>query len=270
MQSDAERSRDRVTAPTLSRRAFLKLAGGTASAALLSACGGGPPAPPEATRAPLAARTMAPVVQPQATAAPAAGQPPAPGGTAAPGVSRGEPRGQFSEGFNASISPVWLDPQEAQPQATPYNFFYALHDALVKHMPGREFAPSLAESYDIAPDFKSATFKLRQGVKFHDGSNVTPDDVKFSYEQYRGANAKVLHDKLDRIDLPDDRTVKFFFKEPFLDFLMLYGGNASGAGWVVPKAYYEKVGKDGFKRAPIGAGPYRFVKQAAGASCSIA
>src|SRR5205085_2942456 len=78
------------------------------------------------------------------------------------------------------------------------------------------------------------------------------------------ANAKILHDKLDRIDAPDDRTVKFFFKEPFVDFIMIYGSPSSGAGWIVPKAYYQKVGKDGFKQAPIGAGPYRFVKQTAG------
>src|SRR5438067_133772 len=196
------------------------LAGGTTSVVLLAACGGvAPPAVPEATQAPLAARTLAPITQPQG-ASPQSGAA-KPEATAAPGVSRGEPRGRFSEGFNASISPVWLDPLEAQPQATPYNFLYALHDALVKHMPGKEFAPSLAESYEIAPDFKSATFKLRPGIKFHDGSKVTPEDVKFTYENYRGANAGVLKAKLDRIDSPDDRTVRFYFKEPFLDFLML-------------------------------------------------
>jgi peptide/nickel transport system substrate-binding protein len=139
-----------------------------------------------------------------------------------------------------------------------------MHDALVKPMPGKSFSPSLAESYEIAPDNKSATFKLRQGIKFHDGSPVTPDDVKFTYEQYRGASASLLKSKLERIDLPDNRTVKFIFKEPFLDFLTVYGSPASGAAWVVPKAYYEKVGKDGFKNAPIGAGPYRFVRQTPG------
>ena len=135
--------------------------------------------------------------------------------------------------------------------------------------PARPFAPSLAESYEVAPDFKSATFKLRPNIKFHDGSPVTPDDVKFTYMNYRGANAKILHDKLDRIDAPDDRTVKFFFKEPFVDFMMIYGSPSSGAGWIVPKAYYEKVGKDGFKNNPIGAGPYRFVKQRAGSELEL-
>jgi len=141
---------------------------------------------------------------------------------------------------------------------------YAQHDALVKHLPGKTFAPSLAESYDIAPDFKSATFKLRQGIKFHDDKPVTTEDVKFTFEKYRGANAGILHEKTDKIETPDERTVKFVFKEPFLDFMTIYGSPSSGAGWIVPKAYYEQVGPNGFKQKPIGAGPYRFVRQQAG------
>ena len=131
-------------------------------------------------------------------------------------------------------------------------------------MPGKPFAPSLAESYEIAPDSKSATFKLRQGIKFHDGKPVTPEDVKFTFEKYRGANAGILKEKTAAIETPDDRTVKFVFKEPFLDFMTIYGSPSSGAGWIVPKAYYEQVGPNGFKQKPIGAGPYRFVKQQAG------
>jgi peptide/nickel transport system substrate-binding protein len=146
---------------------------------------------------------------------------------------------------------------------------YALHDALVKHMPGRPLTPSLAESYEVAPDFRSATFKLRPGVKFHDGSPVTPEDVKFTFEKYRGAGAKVLHDKTDRIELVDKETVRFHFQEPFLDFMILYGSPATGAGWIVPKAYYEKVGPDGFKQTPIGAGPYKFVRQQLGVEIEL-
>ena len=85
-----------------------------------------------------------------------------------------------------------------------------------------------------------------------------------AFEQYRGANAQILHDKVERIETPDPRTVRFVFKEPFLDFLILYGSPASGAGWIVPKAYYEQVGPDGFKQNPIGAGPYAFVRQSGG------
>ena len=60
------------------------------------------------------------------------------------------------------------------------------------------------------------------------------------------------------IETPDPRHVRFKLKEPWPDFLTFYG-SATGAGWIVPKKYVEKVGDDGFKKAPIGAGPYKFV-----------
>jgi len=256
----------------MSRRTFLSLASGSSVVMLLAACRapGAPEAPPTANApTPITPRTLAtqaPVapaaaVKPESTAAPAAAKPEP---TAAPAIAQAGPKGKFTYGFNTTIPPAWLDPQENPPQVTPYNFSYTLHDALVKPMPGKDFTPSLAESYEITPDNKSATFKLRPNIKFHDGSPVTPEDVKFTYEQYRGASAGILKAKLEKIDTPDDRTVKFVFKEPFLDFLTIYGSPASGAAWIVPKAYYEKVGKDGFKTAPIGAGPYRFVKQTPG------
>jgi MarR-like DNA-binding transcriptional regulator SgrR of sgrS sRNA len=76
----------------------------------------------------------------------------------------------------------------------------------------QSISTSLAESYEVAPDFLSATFKLRQGIKFHNGDAVTPEDVQFTFEQYRGANAKILHDKTSRIDIVDNRTIRFQFK----------------------------------------------------------
>jgi peptide/nickel transport system substrate-binding protein len=251
-----------ASASLFNRRAFLtRLAASGAALGLLTACGGNrTPAPvaPAATadtklNVPQSISTTIPVTS--STAGPT---------TAAPASGKPQPSGQFNYAWHTTISPAWFDPQENPPQITPYNFAYALHDALVKHLPGQPFAPSLAESYEVAPDFKSATFKLRQGIKFHNGDPITPEDVQFTFEQYRGANAKLLHDKTDRIEIADARTIRFNFKAPFLDFLTLYGCAASGAGWVVPKAYYQKVGPDGFKQAPVGAGPYRFVRQQAG------
>jgi len=246
-----------------SRRAFLtQVVGGGVALGVLSACGpSAPQSPQNAGPAPTAVEKLnAPQSISTAGAAnTAAAQP-----TAAPAAASTQPKGQFNYVWHTTISPAWFDPQENPPQITPYNFAYALHDALVKHLPGQPFAPSLAESYEVAPDFTSATFKLRQGIKFHNGDPVTPEDVQFTFEHYRGANARVLHDKTERIDLVDNRTIRFQFKSAFLDFLTLYGCAASGAGWIVPKAYYQKVGADGFKQQPVGAGPYRFVSQQPG------
>ena len=249
---------------------FLMLAGGTSSLVLLAACQQpAAPQPPAAPAPTVGARTVATSSAPGPAAPTVAAVKAEPAATtaaqsAAPAAGQAAPKGKFTYAFHTAIPPSWLDPQENPPQVTPYNFAYMLHDALVKPMPGKDFVPSLAESYEIAPDFKSATFKLRSGTTFHDGSPVTPEDVKFTYEQYRGASAGVLKAKLASIEIPDNRTIRFTFKEPFVDFLTIYGSPASGASWVVPKAYYEKVGKDGFKTAPIGAGPFRFVRQQAG------
>jgi peptide/nickel transport system substrate-binding protein len=246
------------------------------AAGLLAACAPtapAPPAAPAATQPPAAVQaTQAPIVTPAPAAAakPAeAAKPAAPAAQTAPAAGKPEAKGKVTYAWHTTISPAWFDPQEAPPQITPYNFMYAVHDALVKHLPGKPFAPSLAESYEVAPDSKSATFKLRQGIKFHDGKPVTPDDVKFSFEKYRGANAGILHDKTEKLETPDERTIKFVFKEPFLDFMTIYGSPSSGAGWIVPKAYYEQVGPNGFKQKPIGAGPYRFVRQQAGTEVEL-
>lgn len=172
---------------------------------------------------------------------------------------RTESVGEYKYAFNVAYSPSFVDPQEYPAAATPFVAGFAIHDALVRHLPGHPFAPSLASSYEIAKDFKSATFTLREGITFHNGEPVTSEDVKFTFENYSGANSKTLKEQTDRIETPDVRTVKFVFKQPFLDFLTLYGSHASGAGWIVPKKYYEEVGPDGFKQRPIGAGPYKFV-----------
>lgn len=185
----------------------------------------------------------------------------APSPVATVAAARVEPKGKLVYGWDTAVAPAWFDPQENPQLITPYGWQYALHDAVVKHLPGQFFAPSLAESYEIAPDQRGATFVLRPNLKFHDGTPVTSEDVKFTFENYRGANSKALKDRTDKIEIPDNRTIRFTFKEPFVDFPILYGTAASGAGWIVPAKYYQQVGPDGFKKAPIGAGPYKFIRQ---------
>src|SRR5262249_6807536 len=83
-------------------------------------------------------------------------------------------------------------------------------------------------------------------------------DVKFSFERYRGAAAAMMHARVAAIEALDARHVRFRLKEPWPDFLTFYA-SATGAGWIVPKRYLEAVGDDGFKKAPVRAGPYRVV-----------
>jgi len=89
---------------------------------------------------------------------------------------------------------------------------YALHDALVKPLPERTMAPSLAESWSASPDGLAYEFVLRKGVRFHTGEPVTADDVKFSFERYRGISARVLKEKVAAVETPDPHRVRFRLK----------------------------------------------------------
>ena len=169
------------------------------------------------------------------------------------------PEGQLTTAVHVSMAPTWFDPAETVGIITPFLFMYAMHDALVKSMPGNAMAPSLAESWTVSPDSVTYEFVLRKGTRFHNGEPVTPEDVKFSFERYRGAGAGPFKARIASIDIVDPQRIRFRFKQPWPDFMTFYGTPATGAGWIVPKKYVEKVGDDGFKKAPIGAGPYRFV-----------
>ncbi len=171
--------------------------------------------------------------------------------------SAAAPEGQMTWAVHVSLAPSWFDPAETQGVIVPFLVLYALHDALVKPMPGQLMAPSLAESWTASRDSLVYEFALRKGVTFHNGDPVTAEDVKFSFERYRGSSAKALHDRVARVEVVDAHRVRFVLKAPWPDFLTFYATPATGAAWIVPKRYVERVGDDGFKRAPVGAGPYR-------------
>jgi peptide/nickel transport system substrate-binding protein len=166
--------------------------------------------------------------------------------------------GQLTWGVHVSLAPTWLDPAETPGLATPFMVLYALHDGLVKPMPGNAMAPSLAESWNASRDGLTYAFSLRRQVKFHNGEPVTAQDVKFSFERYRGSGAKLLKERVAAVEVVDPHTVRFRLKQPWPDFMTFYATPATGAAWIVPKKYVETVGDEGFKKAPVGAGPYKF------------
>src|SRR5712692_7801993 len=126
------------------------------------------------------------------------------------------PEGQITWAAPFSISPTLFDPAEYQGSITSMMTFYALHNALLKPMPGHAMAPGLAESW-----------------------SVTRDGLTYEFL--------------------DPNRVRIRLREPWADFMTFFGTPATGAGWIVPKRYVERVGDEGFKRAPVGAGPYRFI-----------
>src|SRR5262249_15220937 len=94
------------------------------------------------------------------------------------------PAGQMTLVHGISIVPRWFDPAESEGLVTPFIFYYAIHDALVKPMPGNAMAPCLAESWSTSVDGLTYEFVLRKNARFHNGEIVTADDVKFSVERY--------------------------------------------------------------------------------------
>jgi len=182
-------------------------------------------------------------------------------GLGADAGAQAKPEGEMRWALYITISPNWFDPGEVVGQLTPFWVLYAMHDALVKPMPGNLATPSLAESWTMSPDGRTYDFKLRENLRFHNGDSFTAEDVKFSFARAKG---KLLHEKVKEVTVVSLSRVRFTLHEPWPDFMNYYGNVVSGAGWVVPKKYMEQVGPDGFKKHPIGLGPYKFVSHTVG------
>ncbi|HEU5188127.1 MAG TPA: ABC transporter substrate-binding protein [Methylomirabilota bacterium] len=167
--------------------------------------------------------------------------------------------GEMRWALHVTLAAKWLDPAETEAFNTPYMVMYAVHDALVRPMPGGALTPNLAESWSESRDHLTYTFNLRKNARFHNGELVTAEDVKFSFERYHGASATLLKSKVKEVQVVSPGQVRIVLKEPWPDFMTFYGTTATGAGWIVPKKYVEKVGDEGFLKAPVGAGPYKVV-----------
>src|SRR5437867_7745682 len=185
-------------------------------------------------------------------------------GAAREAIAQATPTGEAVMAWPVTIAPSWFDPATLPPQITPFGILFALHDAMVRPLPGQKMGLGLAEAWTESSDGLSYEFRLRRGLKFHNGDAVTAEDVKFSFERYKGAGARELSARVRQVNIVDPLTVRFVLKEPWPDFMTFYGTTATAAGIVVPKKYLAQVGEDGFRKHPIGAGPYRYVSQTPG------
>jgi peptide/nickel transport system substrate-binding protein len=179
-----------------------------------------------------------------------------------PTAAQAKPEGEMRWALYVTLAPAWFDPAEVVGVLTPFWVLTAMHDALVKPMPGNLLTPSLAESWKVSPDGRVYEFKLREGLKFHNGDPFTAEDVRWSFHRAKGA--KVLQEKVRDVEIAGPYRVRFHLHEAWPDFMTFYGTYATGAGWIAPKKYMEQVGPDGFKKHPIGLGPYKFVSHTPG------
>ncbi|MBI2958278.1 MAG: ABC transporter substrate-binding protein, partial [Chloroflexi bacterium] len=119
---------------------------------------------------------------------------------------------------------------------------------------GSQLAPGVIEKWELAPDGLSWLYNVRKGIKFHNGDDLTADDVKFTIDEYTSAKALQSQTRgaVDRVDKVDSYAVRVFTKgkQPFLPSLASWF--SPGQGVVLPKKYVEQSGVDGFDRRPVG------------------
>ncbi len=152
------------------------------------------------------------------------------------------------------------------PYEIPYanDWMFLLYDFLVGRTPEGKLDTEIgvARKWEMSPDGLTWTFSLRKGVKFHDGVELTAKDVKFTLELLMGPGALsdasgILRKDVKNIEIKDPYTLVINLKQPNIFLVnMLRDGGLTGQ--IVPKDYYEKVGKDVFAKRPIGSGPYKF------------
>lgn len=248
---DLQPEQPSVERPRISRRTFLKrTAAGAATAsiggAVLAACGGAPAAGPTAAPAGPTA-TLAPIP----TAAPAT-QP-----TEAPAE---EPAAEPATGSGTVVlmghqEIAGLSPDDAGPTVQ-WVMIANIHNGLLELDENYVLQPMLAESYEVSPDGLTYTFNLRRGVLFHDGTEFTAKDVKYTFDFYRDPeNAATIANNfrgIDTIETPDDYTVVINMSEPNSAFLTI-----GATTFIVQSDYHAEVGQDVYRTAPIGTGPFK-------------
>jgi len=272
MDHDALTTRARV-----SRRQFLRgglvLTGSLIAGGLLQACGSGqaPPNPPTAApakpteapkpTAPAAqpaaqpAATQAAPAAPKPTEAPAAAAKPTEAPAAKPAAAAGTPKKGGVLIVGMTDDPPRLDPHWenalARAQRTQVMYSY-----LVQVDKDLRVQPDLAEKWEISPDGKTYTFYLRKGVKFHNGRELTSEDVKYSIERIRDPNnasqGKALMASVDTVDTSDKYVAKVMLKEPDSGLLVAF---TSAWSSIVAKEDVEKNGGN-LDKADGGSGPY--------------
>jgi peptide/nickel transport system substrate-binding protein len=156
--------------------------------------------------------------------------------------------------FALTGNPDTLDPHKTSGTLT-FQTLKSVYDTLAEADPTGKIVPALAESWTVSGDWLTWTFKLRQGVVFHNGEKLTSKDVKATFDRVRDkaiASPKAAeYAAIAAIETPDDATVVFKLSQPSAPFLAAI---ASGWGAIMPKSLIDQ-GWD-FASKPVGTGPF--------------
>lgn len=170
--------------------------------------------------------------------------------TAGPSAKRGGTIRILSHQEVASMSPDDIGP------TMQWNVITQIHNALVEVNDNFVIERVLASNYVAAKDGLTYTFTLRKGVKFHDGTEFTADDVKYTYGFHMNPdNATiqgVLFKSVDKVETPDKYTVVVKMKQPNAAFL-----RQAATVFIVPARYHGRIGEKAYKAAPMGTGAFK-------------
>jgi peptide/nickel transport system substrate-binding protein len=161
-----------------------------------------------------------------------------------------------------------LDPHKGMTAAEGMTFTL-ICDNLVNSSKSFEAKPGLAESWEVSGDGKEWVFRLRKGVKFHNGRELTAQDIKFNMDRIMdpntGAAMRSRYTMVDSVAVVDPHTVKFILKQPSGALLSAFFGSGVQTPIIAP----ESVDKEGKVTQPIGTGPFVFVEWKANDHCKF-
>lgn len=266
--------------PTLTRRGFIRRLAASGALVLgvplLEGCQSAPPAPKPAETKPAApAPTQAPAAAKPTESKPAAeAKPPEAKPTAAAQAAPAStPAGAPKRGGRLRVSlqgePTNLDPHTSTGTADTH-VQRQINEPLVDLDANLNPVPVLAQSFE-QPDDRTVIFKLRPGIKFHDGSDLDAAVVKWHFDRQLNPDTKAFNRSLlaaiASVEVVDGLTVKLSLKEPDAALVSIIAN--SGAGRVVPKSAFDKFGAEGLQRNPVGTGPFKFVEWAPGSHITL-
>lgn len=162
-----------------------------------------------------------------------------------------------------------LDPIEGHPEKM---LKYPLYDYLIgADASGNDMSPDtgIATHWEEAPDGMTWTFTLREGIPWQKGNGtVTADDAAFTINRLTGPDITTLNvgyfKAIKHAEAPDKKTLVVHMNKRAVDLAYMLSAVCQTEGMLLPKNYYEKVGRDGFRANPVGSGPYEFVSQVPG------